>query len=85
MCLLYSSTAAAVYTKLTSMKTFQDLDKLPLDQQQKLITQVLKEALPAAKDDLLINEISPLLYQSGVITSEEATNYVTMLKTIVVN
>ena len=73
MCLLYSSTAAAVYTKLTSMKTFQELDKLPLDQQQKLITQVLKETLPTAKDDLSINKLSPLLYQSEVITSEEAT------------
>ena len=73
MCLLHSSTAAAVYTKLTSMKTFQELDKLPLDQQQELVTQVLKETLPAAKDSLSINEISPLLYQSGVITSEEAT------------
>ena len=55
------------------MKTFRELEKLPPDQQQKLITQVLKEALPAAKDDLSINEISPLLYESGVITSEEAT------------
>ena len=73
MCLLHSSTAAAVYTKLTSMKTFQELDKLPLDQQQKLITQVLKEALPAAKDDILVDKIRPLLCQSGVITSEEAT------------
>ena len=55
------------------MKTFRELEKLPPDQQQKLITQVLKETLPAAKDDLSINEIRPLLYQSGVITSEEAT------------
>ena len=55
------------------MKTFRELEKLPPDQQQKLITQVLKETLPAAKDDLSIDEIRPLLYQSGVITSEEAT------------
>ena len=69
-----SSTATAdTYTKLASMKTFRELEKLPPDQQQKLITQVLKETLPAAKDDLSINEIRPLLYQSGVITSEEAT------------
>ena len=56
---------------LASMKTFRELEKLPPDQQQKLITQVLKEALPTAKDDLSINEIRPLLYESGVITSEE--------------
>ena len=69
-----SSTATAdTYTKLASMKTFRELEKLPPDQQQKLITQVLKETLPVAKDDLSINEIRPLLYQSGVITSEEAT------------
>ena len=69
-----SSTATAdTYTKLASMKTFRELEKLPPDQQQKLITQVLKETLPAAKDDLSIDEIRPLLYQSGVITSEEAT------------
>ena len=71
---LNSSTATAdTYTKLASMKTFRELEKLPPDQQQKLITEVLKETLPTAKDDLSINEISPLLYQSGVITSEEAT------------
>ena len=69
-----SSTATTdTYTKLASMKTFRELDKLPPDQQQKLITQVLKETLPAAKDNLSIDEIRPLLYQSGVITSEEAT------------
>ena len=69
-----SSTATAdTYTKLASMKTFRELENLPPDQQQKLITQVLKETLSAAKDDLSINEIHPLLYQSGVITSEEAT------------
>ena len=55
------------------MKTFKELEKFPPDQQQKLITQVLKETLPAAKDDLFIDEIRPLLYQNGVITSEEAT------------
>ena len=38
-----------------------------------VLTQVLKETLPAAKHDLLIDEIRPLLYQNGVITSEEAT------------
>ena len=73
MCLLYSSTAAAVYTKLTSMKTFQELEKLPPDQQQKLITQVLKETLPAAKDDVLVDKIRPLLRQNGIITDEETT------------
>ena len=73
MCLLYSSTADAVYTKLTSMKTFRELDKLPLEQQQKLITQVLKETLPAVKDDVLVDKMRPLLYQNGVITDEEAT------------
>ena len=55
------------------MKTFRELEKLLPDQQQKLITQVLKETLPAAKDDLSIDEMRPLLYESGVITSEEAT------------
>ena len=55
------------------MKTFRELEKLPPDQQQKLITQVLKETLPVAKDDLSIDEIHPMLYESGVITSEEAT------------
>ena len=46
---------------------------MPPDQQQKLIAQVLKESLPSAKDDLIIDEIRPLLMQNGVITSEEAT------------
>ena len=69
----HSSTTAAVYTKLTSMKTFRELEKLPPDQQQELITQVLKETLPAAKGDLSVDEIRLLLYQSGVITDEEAT------------
>ena len=55
------------------MKTFRELEKLPPDQQQKLITQVLKETLPAAKDDILVDKIRPLLYQNGVITNEEAT------------
>ena len=55
------------------MKTFRELEKLPPDQQQKLITQVLKETLPAAKDDVLVDKIRPLLYQNGVITDEEAT------------
>ena len=55
------------------MKTFRELEKLPPDQQQKLITQVLKETLPAAKDDILVDKIRPLLYQNGVITDEEAT------------
>ena len=55
------------------MKTFRELEKLPPDQQQKLITQVLKETLPAAKDDILVDKIRPLLYQNGIITDEEAT------------
>ena len=55
------------------MKTFRELEKLPPDQQQKLITQVLKETLPAAKDDVLVDKIRPLLYQNGIITDEEAT------------
>ena len=56
------------------MKTFRVLKKLQPDQQQELITQVLKGALPTAtKDDLSIDKIRPLLYQNGVITSEEAT------------
>ena len=71
MFLLNSSTADAVYTKLTSIKAFQELEKLSPDQQQKLVTQVLKETLPAAKGDVLIDEIRPLLKQNGVITSEE--------------
>ena len=68
-----STTKADPYTKMASMETFRELEKFPPDQQQQLITQVLKEALPAAKDDLFIDEIRPLLYQNGVITSEEAT------------
>ena len=72
MCLLHSSTATAVYTKLTNMKTFQELDKLPLDLQQELITQVLKKTLPATKDDILVDKIRPMLYQNGVITDKEA-------------
>ena len=55
------------------MKIFRELEKLLPDQQQKLITQVLKETLPAAKDDILVDKIRPLLYQNGVITDEEAT------------
>ena len=55
------------------MKTFRELEKLPPDQQQKLIAQALRETLPAAKDDLSIDDIRPLLYQNGVITNEETT------------
>ena len=55
------------------MKAFRELEKLLPDQQQKLITHVLKETLPAAKDDLSIDELHPLLCQSGVLTCEEAT------------
>ena len=68
-----SAATADTYTKLASMKTFRELEKLPPDQQQKLITQVLKETLPAAKDDILVDKIRPLLYQNGVITDKEAT------------
>ena len=67
-----SPTADAVYAKLASIKTFQELEKVPLDLQQKLITQVLKEALPSAKNDLKLEEIRHLLRQNGVITGEEA-------------
>ena len=73
MLCLNSLTADAVYTKLTSIKTFLELEKLPPDQQQELITQVLKETLPSAKGKLSIDEIRPLLYQNGVINDEEAT------------
>ena len=73
MPIVNSLTADAVYTKLTSIKTFLELEKFPPDQQQELITQVLKETLPAAKGSLSIDEIRPMLYQNGVITSEEAT------------
>ena len=37
-----------------------------------MLTKVLKETLPTAKRLLSIDEIRPLLYQNGVITSEEA-------------
>ena len=50
-----------------------ELEKLSPDQQQEVLSQVLQETLPAAKRDLSIDEIRPLLYQNGVITSEEAT------------
>jgi len=50
-----------------------ELEKLSPNQQQEVLTQVLKETLPAAKHHLSIDEIRPLLYQNGVITSEEAT------------
>ena len=49
-----------------------ELEKLSPDQQQEVLTQLLKETLPAAKHNLSIDEIRPLLYQNGVITSEEA-------------
>ena len=38
-----------------------------------MLAQVLKETLPAAKHHLSIDEIRPLLYENGVITSKEAT------------
>ena len=57
---------------MTGIKTFQELEKIPPDLQQKLITQVLKESLPVAKH-VMIDEISPLLYEKRVITNEEAT------------
>ena len=50
-----------------------ELEKLSPDQQQEVLTQVLKETLPAAKHHLSIDEIRALLYENGVITSEEAT------------
>ena len=50
-----------------------ELGKLSPNQQQEVLTQVLKETLPAAKRNLSIDEICPLLYENGVITSEEAT------------
>ena len=58
---------------MAGIKTFQELEKVPLDQQQKLVTQVLREALPAAKNDLKIDEIRYLLHHNGVITNEEST------------
>ena len=73
MCLALQLLLIPIHYKLANMKTFRELEKLPPDQQQKLITQVLKETLPAANDDILVDRIHPLLYQSGVITSEEAT------------
>ena len=74
---MFRSTAKAdPYTKMASMEIFRVLEKFPPDQQQELITQVLKEALPAAKDDLFVNKIYPLLYQNGVIDDKEATELV---------
>ena len=55
------------------VKIFDEFEKLFPNQQQKLITKALKQTLPAAKGDLSIDKICTLLYQSGVITSKEAT------------
>jgi len=56
-----------------SIKRFKFLGKLSPEQQRKVIVYVLGKALPAAKHDLSIDELRPMLYQNGVITSEEAT------------
>ena len=58
---------------MTTIKTFLELEKFPPDQQQELITQVLRETLPSAKGKLSIDKLRPLLYQNGVINDEEAT------------
>ena len=39
----------------------------------RIVYEVLKKGLSSAKRDLVINELHPLLYQNGVITSKEAT------------
>ena len=71
---LNSSTATADYLKI-----FDEFKKLLPNQQQKLITKALKQTLPAAKGDLSIDKIHTLLYQSGVITSKEASELLGIL------
>ena len=58
-----------------SVRRYKELKSLSLSrkQERRIIFKVLKKALPSAKRYLSIDEMRPLLYQSGVITSEEAT------------
>ena len=58
-----------------NMTSYKELRNLSLSrkQERKIIFKILKKALPSAKHDLSIDEIRPLLYETGVITGEEAT------------
>ena len=58
-----------------SVKTYKELKSMNLSrkEERRIVFKVLKKAISSAKHDLMIDEIRPLLYQSGVITSEEAT------------
>ena len=58
-----------------SVKRYRELEQMNLSHKQVrgIILKALKKVLPSAKHDLVIDEVRPLLYQSGMITSEEAT------------
>ena len=56
-----------------SVKKYIMLIKLSPKEKMQLVVNVLRRALPSAKREVSIDNLRPLLYQSGVITSEEAT------------
>ena len=56
-----------------SVKKYIKLIKLSPKEKMQLVVNVLRKALPSAKREVSIDNLRPLLYQSGVITSEEAT------------
>ena len=58
-----------------SVKTYKELKPMNLSrkEERRIVFRILKKAISSAKHDLMIYEIRPLLYQSGVITSEETT------------
>ena len=56
-----------------SVKKYIKLIKLFPKEKMQLVVNVLRKALPSAKHEVSIDDLRPLLYESGVITSEEAT------------
>ena len=56
-----------------SVKKYIKLIKLSPKEKMQLVVNVLRKALPSAKREVSIDNLRPLLYESGVITSEEAT------------
>ena len=56
-----------------SVKKYIKLIKLSPKEKMQLVVNVLRKALPSAKREVSVDNLRPLLYESGVITSEEAT------------
>ena len=56
-----------------SVKKYIKLIKLSPKEKMQLVVNVLRKALPSAKREVSVDNLRPLLYENGVITSEEAT------------